>query len=187
MFLGPQSALADAKWSGRERARAVAVVRSRRAARRDSTAAVRRLLRSDGRSVSPATRRTVVGRHGARAGSLTRPSRCRRSHERVPGPRVAARTMACGRPTGCSAASRRCTDSLCLASTSSSFRSSSPSEHATRAPKSVRDHALDTLPLVVATDPATVSAAPLTVRQSPVRFARSRSDTDLPLPLSGSS
>ncbi len=33
---------------------------------------------------------------------------------------------------------------------------------------------------------ATASAARLTVRQSHVRFARSRSDTDLPLPLSGS-
>ena len=46
------------------------------------------------------------------------------------------------------------------------------------------DRWLDTLPLVVATSPATASAAPLTVRQSPVRFARSRSDTDLPVALS---
>jgi hypothetical protein len=48
------------------------------------------------------------------------------------------------------------------------------------------DRWLDTLPLAVATSPATASTALLTVRQSPVRFARSRSDTDLPLPLSGS-
>ena len=48
------------------------------------------------------------------------------------------------------------------------------------------DRWLDTLPVVVATSPATASAAPLNVRQSPVRFDRSRSDTDLPLPLSGS-
>ena len=46
------------------------------------------------------------------------------------------------------------------------------------------DRWLDTLPVVVATSPATASAAPLTVRQSPVRFARSRSDTDLPVALS---
>ena len=49
------------------------------------------------------------------------------------------------------------------------------------------DRWLDTLPVAVATSPATASTAPLTVRQSPVRFDRSRSDTDLPLPLSGSS
>ena len=48
------------------------------------------------------------------------------------------------------------------------------------------DRWLDTLPVVVATTPATPSTAPLTVRQSPVRFARSRSDTDLPLALSAS-
>ena len=48
------------------------------------------------------------------------------------------------------------------------------------------DRWLDTLPLAVATSPATASAAPLTVRQSPVRFARSRSVTDLPLALSAS-
>ena len=46
------------------------------------------------------------------------------------------------------------------------------------------DRWLDTLPIAVATTPATTSTAPLTVRQSPVRFARSRSDTDLPVALS---
>ncbi len=48
------------------------------------------------------------------------------------------------------------------------------------------DRWLDTLPLAVATNPATTSTAASTVRQSPVRFARSRSDTDLPLALSAS-
>ena len=53
--------VAGVKWSERERARAATVVQSRLAARGDSTAAVRRLLRLDGHSVSPVRWRTVVG------------------------------------------------------------------------------------------------------------------------------
>ena len=42
------------------------------------------------------------------------------------------------------------------------------------------------VPVVVAATPATARTGPLTMRQSHVRFDRSRSDTDLPLPVTGS-